>query len=133
LDLRKRVLADCDQGMSSENAARKYSVSISWVYDLRKRRRETGSIEPKQYKRGAKRKLAPYEQEVRQLIADHPDATLIELHAMLPNKENVSINTLHQFLVHLKITWKKKRYTLPNNIEKMLPKSETIGKNCKRH
>jgi transposase len=61
--------------MFSEDAARKYSVSISWVYDLRKRRRETGSIEPKQYKRGQKLKLAPYEQEVRQLARDHHDAT----------------------------------------------------------
>ena len=85
LDLRERVLKDCDAGMNSEDAAEKYSVSTSCVYDLRKKRRETGSIVPKEYKRGVKLKLAPYEKEVRQLVADHPDATLEELHAMLPN------------------------------------------------
>ena len=108
LDLRKRVLKDCDTGMSSEEVAEKYSVSASWVYDLRKKRRETGSIAPQEYQRGAKLKLAPYENEVRQLVADHPDATLEELHAMLPNKENVTCVTLHNFLKRLKITWGKK-------------------------
>ena len=56
--------------MRSEAVAAKYSVSASWVYDLRKQRRETGSIAPKAYKRGAKLKLAPSEQEVRQLVRD---------------------------------------------------------------
>jgi len=46
-DLRERVLKDCDAGMRSEDVAKKYSVSASWVYDLRKKRRETGSITPK--------------------------------------------------------------------------------------
>jgi len=51
LDLRERVLKDCDAGIRSEYVAKKYSVSASWVYDLRKRRRETGSIAPKQVRR----------------------------------------------------------------------------------
>ena len=65
LDLRVRVLKDCDAGIRSEDVAKKYSVSASWVYDLRKRRRETGSIVPKQQRHGRKPKLEPYEQEVR--------------------------------------------------------------------
>ena len=107
VDLRERVLKDCDNGMSSEDVARKYSVSISWVYLLHKQRRETGSIAPKQRQRGVNLKLSPYEAEVRQLIADHPDDTLVELHAMLPNKDCVTVVTLHHFLHRLKITWKK--------------------------
>ena len=113
MDLRERVLKDCDAGMRSEDVASKYTVSASWVYDLRKKRRETGNIAPEEYKRGAKLKLAPYEQEVRQLVTDHPDATLEELHAMLPNKDEVTIVTLHNFLVRLKITWKK-RFSIQN-------------------
>jgi transposase len=130
LDLRERVLKDCDAGMSSEDAAEKYFVSASWVYDLRKKRRETGSIAPQEYKRGAKLKLAPYEQEVRQLVNDHADATLDELHAMLPNKDEVTVVTLHNFLVRLKITWKKRLSMLPNGIGKMLPPSGKNGRNC---
>jgi transposase len=132
MDLRERVLKDCDAGMRSEDVAQKYSVSASWVYDLRKRRRETGSIAPKEYKRGAKLKLAPYENEVRQLVTDHPDATLEELHAMLPNKEEVTVVTLHNFLRRLKITWKKRLSTQPNNIERMLPKSGQSGRSCRQ-
>jgi len=84
LDLRERVLNDIDAGMSTEDAARKYSVSIAWAYSLKKQRRETGSIAPKEYHRAQERKLAPYETEVRRLVADHPDATLVELHQQLP-------------------------------------------------
>ena len=104
VDLRERVLKDCDHGMSSEDAARKYSVSISWVYLLRKQRRETGNIAPKKRPKSYHLKLSPYEAEIRQLIADHPDATLVELHSMLSNKDNVTVVTLHNFLHHLNIT-----------------------------
>ncbi|MCL2005370.1 MAG: hypothetical protein FWG73_04310 [Planctomycetaceae bacterium] len=75
---------------------------------MRKQRRETGSITTKEYKRARKNKGAPYEQEIRQLVSDHPDATLVELHTLLPNKDNVTAVTLHNFLKHLKITWKKR-------------------------
>ena len=132
LDLRERVLKDCDAGMRSEAVAAKYTVSASWVYDLRKKRRETGSITPKEYKRGAKLKLAPYEQEVRQLVTDHPDATLEELHAMLPNKDEVTVVTLHNFLHRLKITWKKRLSMLQSGIGRMLPSSGKSGRSCRK-
>jgi transposase len=132
LDLRERVANDHDAGMRSEDVAKKYTVSVSWVNDLIKRRRETGSIAPKEYKRGAKLKLAPYEKEVRQLVADHHDATLEELHAMLPNKDEVTVVTLHNFLNRLKISWKKRLSMLPNNIEKMLPPSAKNGRSFKK-
>ena len=109
IDLRERVLNDIDSGMSTEDTARKYSVSISWSYSLKKQRRETGSIAPKKYRRGPALKLAPYENEVRRIVADHADATLIELHALLPNKDEVTVMTLCNFLKRLKITWKKRR------------------------
>jgi len=131
-DLRERVLKACDGGMSSKDAAEKYSVSASWVYLLRKQRRETGSIAPKEYKRGPKVKLQPYEQEVRQLVADHCDATLEELHALLPNKNEITIPTLHHFLKRLKITRKKRLSALQNGTGKMLPKSVKNGRSFKK-
>jgi transposase len=82
LDLRKRVLKDCDNGMKTEDVAQKYSVSPSWIYSLRKQRKETNNIAPKKRPKNYKLKLSPYETEVRQLVADHPDATLVELHAL---------------------------------------------------
>ncbi len=132
IDLRERVLNDIDAGMSTEAAARKYSVSISWAYSLKKRRRETGSIAPKEYRRGQERKFAPYEKEVRQLVADNADATLEELHAMLPNKDNVTVVTLHNFLKHLEISWKKRRFALPNNSGTTSSNNEKTGECSKR-
>jgi transposase len=107
LDLRERILNDYDSGVPVEDIVAHYVVSRSWTYSLLKQRRETGIITPKVSRRGPKLKLAPYEKEVRQLVTDHPDATLEELHAMLPNKDEVTVVTLHNFLVRLKITWKK--------------------------
>lgn len=106
-DLRHRILADIDGGMSTEDAARKYQVSIGGAYKLKKQRRETGSIEPKKYHHGQRPKLEPYEQEVRKLVEDFPDATLVELHKKLPQEVQVTVATLHHFLKRLKISWKK--------------------------
>lgn len=47
LDLRTRVLADCDRGLSTRAVATKYSVSESWVRRLKQRRRETGAVAPR--------------------------------------------------------------------------------------
>jgi len=131
LDLRERVVNDRDAGLSSKTVAEKYSVSVSWVNGLLRHRRVTGSIAPKKYKPGPKIKLAPYEKEVRQLVADHPDATLEELHAMLPNKDEVTVVTLHNFLHRLKITWKKRLSMPPNNIAKTLSRNAKSGSRCK--
>ena len=121
LDLRERILKDYDAGVPVDDLVDYYDISRSWTYSLIKQRRETGSIAPQKYKPGPKLKLAPYEQEVRQLVNDHPDATLEELHAMLPNKDEVTVVTLHNFLHRLKITWKKRLSMQRNNIEQMLP------------
>jgi len=131
-DLRLRILKAYDEGMPIEDIVKQYAVSRATVYSYDQQRRETGRTAPKEYQRGQKRKLAPYEQEVRQLVADHPDATLEELHAQLPNKDNVTVVTLHNYLKHLKITRKKRLSALPNNIEKMLPKSVKNGKRSKK-
>ena len=48
MDLRERVVAACDAGDATrEQIAARFSVSVRWVRDLLKRRRETGSIAPK--------------------------------------------------------------------------------------
>ena len=46
MDLRQRVLADCDAGVKTKPVAEKYGVSRTWVRWLQQRRRETGNIAP---------------------------------------------------------------------------------------
>jgi putative transposase len=48
MDLRERVVVACDEGGATREAiAARFSVSVRWVRDLLRRRRETGSIAPK--------------------------------------------------------------------------------------
>src|SRR4051812_6000273 len=48
MDLRRRVVAACDaRDGTREQIAARFSASVSWVRDLLRRRRETGSIAPR--------------------------------------------------------------------------------------
>ena len=48
MDLRQRVARAWDTGMDAESVAAKYDVSRAWVHRLIQRRRETGSLAPRQ-------------------------------------------------------------------------------------
>ena len=91
LDLRIRILKDYDDGTPIDALVEHYEVSRSWLYSLIKQRRDTNNIAPKEYKRGRKQALASYEKEVRQLVADYPDATLADFCEAL--SEHVKIST----------------------------------------
>ena len=52
MDLRERVLKDCDAGMKTAAVAEKYSVSPAWVRRLKQRRAATGEVAPRQQRHG---------------------------------------------------------------------------------
>lgn len=105
VDLRERVLADFDEGMGNNAVARKYRVSARWVYKIRRQRAETGSIAPRRGQTGPKPKLAEHTDRLLQLVEEHPDATLAELHEKLG--VDVCIATLWKALKSLGVTFKK--------------------------
>src|SRR5918993_2263386 len=81
MDLRERVVAACDarDGTRGQIAAR-FSVSVSWIRDLLRRRRETGSIAPRP--RGGGRAPAfdaAAAERLRDAVRADSDATLAEL------------------------------------------------------
>src|ERR1700752_2330298 len=48
MDLRERVVAARDEGVDTrEEIAERFGVSVRWIRDLLRRRRETGSIAPR--------------------------------------------------------------------------------------
>ncbi len=105
LDLRQRVLADCDRGLITRAVATKYSVSASWGRRLKQRRRESGELAP--------RAAAPrqpswpaYAEPLRQAIAATPDATLEELRDRLGLA--VALSTLWRAVAALGLSVKKK-------------------------
>jgi len=105
LDLRERVLADCDAGCSNDEVARKYRVSASWIRRLNQRRRQTGSIEPRTRRLPPPRLLA-HAQHLRDLLKQRPDATLEELRQALGVPTSVA--SFCRALQRLRLTVKKK-------------------------
>jgi transposase len=105
MDLRVRVLADCDAGIATKKVAEKYSVSAAWVRRLKQRRRESGEICPRVSKAGPKPKLFGKEEQLEQLVAEQPDATLEELRKKLGVA--VSLATVWRSLKTLGLTLKK--------------------------
>src|SRR4051794_7883224 len=114
IDLRERVVAACDarDGTREEIAAR-FSVSVSWIRDLLKRRRETGSIAPKPHGGGRPPAFASESAErLHAAVAADDGATLEELAeaagvACVPS-------AVHGALKRLGITRKKSRGGRPS-------------------
>jgi len=77
-DLRERVLADCDAGLTTRAAARKYAVSESWVRRLKQVRRETGRTAPAAHAGGRTPGWVAHADAIRAAVRDDPDATLDE-------------------------------------------------------
>jgi transposase len=102
LDLRKRVLADCDAGLETKPVAEKYGVSRTWVRALKQRRRETGEIAAR---RGGGRKPKIDRPRLAALVAADPDATLAELRERLGIP--CALSAVWKALAALKLTFKK--------------------------
>lgn len=81
MDLRERVVAACDCGEETrEQVAKRFCVSVGWVYQLLARRRDTGSIAPKPHGGGQPPAFQGESAErLRKAVAECPDATLEEL------------------------------------------------------
>ena len=80
-DLRQRVVSayDAREGTQEQVAAR-FAVSISWVREVLRQRRATGSIDPRPHGGGHAPAFDPAaEARLRQAVRDDPDATLEEL------------------------------------------------------
>lgn len=105
MDLRTRVLADYDSGVTTQAIAEKYRISTKCVRDLRQLREETGQLAPRQSKTGPKPKLAEHTEQLATLVQEQPDATLEELQQRLPVQ--VGLSTIWRALAALGVTLKK--------------------------
>src|SRR5690242_20525070 len=83
MDLRERVLADCDDGMTTGEVAETHRVSVSWVRRLKQRRRETGGVAPRTARPGPAPILAADADRLRQVVRANPDRTASEYRALL--------------------------------------------------
>jgi transposase len=114
MDLRERVVAACDaRDGTREQVAVRFSVSVRWIGDLLRRRRETGSIAPKP--RGGGRAPAFDEAaaaRLREAVRDDADATLEELREAAGVA--CSVPAVYRALRRMGITRKKSRGGRPS-------------------
>jgi transposase len=85
MDLRQRSAAAIDHGEGSfREIARRFRVSLSFIARLLRRRRQAGTLEPKPHGGGHPPALDHEgEERLRELVRQHPDATLNELRQQL--------------------------------------------------
>jgi transposase len=109
MDLRVRVLADCDAGMGTSAVASKYSVSPAWVRRLKQRRAAGRGIEPQKGRPGPKPGLAagtPGGGRLAELAAAAPDLSAAEFRDRLGLACHAT--TVWRALRRLGLTFKKK-------------------------
>ena len=106
MDLRQRVLAACDDGMGTAEAAGAFSVSPAWVRRLKQRRRETGETGPRRPARsGPPRALDGLDDRIREVVRDNPGLAAEEYRDRLGLR--VAVVTVWRALRRLGLTFKK--------------------------
>jgi transposase len=105
-DLRGRVLAACEGGMGTAEAAETFTVSESWVRRVQQRFREKGEVAPRTpARRGPTPALDGQDDRIRQAVRDHPGLTAAEYRARLGVE--ASVLTVWRALRRLGLTHKK--------------------------
>ena len=123
MDLRQRVIDDCDAGLATKAVSQKYSVSPAWVRRLKQHRRERGDIVPRTGGGFRSRKIDP--ERLRGLVEAQPEATLEELRERLG--VGCSAWAVGKALRKLGMTLKKRRSTPPSRTGRTSPSDSGGG------
>ena len=117
VDLRQRVVAAIDGGLSCRQAAERFGVSAASAIRWRGRLKEAGSIAARQ--QGGDRKsqrIEAHSQLILDAVTAKPDITLAELRDLLKRRGiSAGIASLWRFFQRRKITLKKRQRTPPSN------------------
>ena len=114
-DLRGRVIAAIEDGVSTREAARRFSIGISTAGAWYRRYRDTGETEARKQGQPSRSKLDAHEAFIVGLIEVAPDITLAEIGERLAAEHGVQAapSTVWLFLDRRGITFKKKRRRTP--------------------
>jgi transposase len=112
MDLRERVIGACEQGEETKQVAKRFGVSPAWVRRLKQHKRERGDIIPRTGGGSRGRKIDRV--RLAELVAEQPDATLVELR----DKLGITVTpwAISKALRELKLSYKKSRSTPPSRI-----------------
>lgn len=109
IELRERVVAFVEEGNSHRCAARHFRVSIKFVNDMVKLKRETGSLAAKRQGNPGGGKLSGIAGWVRERMAEKGELTLDELVADLDEDHGITVHrsSVWRLLRRLGLTHKK--------------------------
>jgi transposase len=116
MDLRVRLLAAIDEGMSCRSAAARFGVAPSTAIRWQAQRRETGSFAAKPQGGDMRsRRVEERREDILALWEARKDISLEELRlALIEVGLNVSVAGLHRFFVRHGMT-RKKRLAMPSS------------------
>jgi|KBSSwiStaDraftv2_1062776.scaffolds.fasta_scaffold382653_3 transposase len=121
LDLRERVVAAVDGGLSRRKAAERFGVSISSAIRWTSLRRRTGELRPQRLggdKRSAR--IEAHAALILSLVEARGDITLAELRSALAERGiAVAVSTLWRFFERHRITLKKRPGMRPSRAARM--------------
>jgi transposase len=122
-DLRGRVIAAIEEGISTREAARRFRIGLSTAGAWYRRYRETGEREARKQGQPSRSKLDPHEGFILSLIEEAPDITLAEIGECLAGERGMRTapSTVWLFLDRRGITFKKRRRT---------PQSSSVPMSC---
>ena len=122
-DLRGRVIAAIEDGLSTREAARQFRIGFSTAGAWYRRYRETGEMEARKQGQPSHSKLDAHEAFILGLIEEAPDVTLAEIGERLAAERGVQAapSTVWLFLDRRGITFKKRRRT---------PQSSSVPMSC---
>jgi transposase len=79
VDLRQRIVAAVNSGMSRSEVARTFQVSAATIRRYLKQQRESGDLTPRAHTGGRQAQIGPEQYPaLRELLAAAPDATLAQ-------------------------------------------------------
>lgn len=127
-DLRDRVLGAYDQGMKTKQISKIFQVSPAWARRIKQRRRETGETTPRPM--GGATVVKINLDRLRELVGEHPDATIAELHQLLG--ADCCVSAVGMALVRLGLSFKKSPCRRLSRIGRMWPRPAASGSRISR-
>lgn len=116
MDLRWRVVNAVEGGMSTRQAAKRFSVSVASAGAWVRLKRATGDVKPRKLGKPGVSRLDAHEAFILRLIEERKDITLQEIAEQLALDCDVQVvpATIWYFLNKRGITFKKRRRTPPS-------------------
>lgn len=122
IDLRVRVVEAIDGGLSTRQAADRFSIGVATAGAWHRLWRSSGDVKPGRLGNPGGSKLDPHKDFILGLIAAQKDIALHEIAHKLADAHGLRVqpSTIWYFLDRLGITFKKRRRTPRNKSARML-------------